>query len=93
MVRHQEYLPEGRAVGLPLQVNIWNYFQVTASGDLEAFPYHMEGQGQQTRHGEELVQNEVVLLELRVMVRDELFLINHGIIESQTEHLQLPCTV
>ncbi|MCP3660929.1 MAG: hypothetical protein GY696_00295 [Gammaproteobacteria bacterium] len=66
---------------------------MTASGDLEAFPDHMECQGQDTRHGEELVQNEVVLLELRVMVRDELFLINQGNIESQTEHLQLPCTV
>ncbi|MCP3668299.1 MAG: hypothetical protein GY696_38395 [Gammaproteobacteria bacterium] len=36
------------------------------------------------------MQNEVVLLELRVIVRDELFLINQGNIESQTKHLQLP---
>ncbi|MCP3667557.1 MAG: hypothetical protein GY696_34535 [Gammaproteobacteria bacterium] len=59
----------------------------------EAFPDHMTCQGQETRHGEEQVQNEVVFLELRVMVRDELFLINQGNIESQTEHLQLPGTV
>ena len=76
MVRRQEYIPEGQAVGLPLRLNTWNYFQVTASGDLEAFPDHMTCQGQETRHGEELVKNEVVLLELRVMVRDEMFLIN-----------------
>ena len=53
----------------------------------------MTCQGQETRHGEELVKNEVVLLELRVMVRDELFLINQGNIKSQTVHLELPCTV
>ena len=79
-------------MGLPLRLNTWNYFHVKASGDLEAFPDHMEWQGEETRHGDELVQNEVVLLELRVMVRDEHFLINHGIVESRTEHLQLPCT-
>ena len=77
-------------MGLPLWLNTWNYFQVTASGDLEAFPDHMTCQGQETRQGEELVKNEVVLLELRVMARDELFLINQGNIESQTKHLQLP---
>ena len=72
MVRRQEYIPEGRAVGLPLRFNTWNYFQVTASGDLEAFPDHMTCQGQEIRHGKELVENEVVFLELRVMVSDGL---------------------
>ncbi len=38
MVRRQEYIPEDRTVGLPLQMNTWNYFQITASGDLEAYP-------------------------------------------------------
>ena len=41
----------------------------------------------------ELVENEVVVLELRVMVRVEMFLVNQGHNESVTEHLQLPCTV
>ncbi|MCP3666867.1 MAG: hypothetical protein GY696_30970 [Gammaproteobacteria bacterium] len=93
MVRRQEYIFEGRAVGLPLRSNTWNYFQVRASGDLEAFPDHMNCQGQETRYGEELVKNEVVNLELRVIVRNEMFLVNQGHIESVTEHLQLPCTV
>ncbi|MCP3663607.1 MAG: hypothetical protein GY696_14135 [Gammaproteobacteria bacterium] len=44
--------------------------------------------GTRIRQGEELVKNEVVLLELRVMARDELFLINQGNIESQTVHAQ-----
>ncbi|MCP3666042.1 MAG: hypothetical protein GY696_26685 [Gammaproteobacteria bacterium] len=92
MVRRLEYISEGRAVGLLLCLNTWNYFQVTASGELEAFTVHMECQREETRHGDKLVQNEVVLLELRVMVRDEHFLINPGIVESRTEHLQLPCT-
>ncbi len=35
----------------------------------------------------------MVLLELRVMVRNEMFLIHQGHIESVTEHLQLPSTV
>ncbi|MCP3667677.1 MAG: hypothetical protein GY696_35170, partial [Gammaproteobacteria bacterium] len=65
-------------MGLPLRMKTWNYFQVTASGDLEAFPDRKTCQGQETRHGEELVKNEVVLLELRVRVRDEMFLINKG---------------
>ncbi|MCP3664982.1 MAG: hypothetical protein GY696_21210, partial [Gammaproteobacteria bacterium] len=82
-----------RAVGLPLRLNTWNYFQVTDSGDMEAFPDCMTCQGQETRHGEELVKNEMVLLELRVMVRDEMSHINQSNIESVTEHLQLPCTV
>ena len=33
------------------------------------------------------------MLKLRIMVRDENFIINNAIIESQTKHLQLPCTV
>ncbi|MCP3663074.1 MAG: hypothetical protein GY696_11355 [Gammaproteobacteria bacterium] len=93
MTRQQEYIPEGCAMGLPLRLNTWNYFQVKASGDLEAFPDCRTCQGQETRHGEELVKNELVLLELRVMVRDEKFLVNQGNIESVKEHLQLPCTV
>ncbi len=64
MVRRREYIPEERALGLPLRLNTWNYFQVTASGDLEAYPDHLTCQGQETRHGEELVENEVVLQEL-----------------------------
>ncbi|MCP3664715.1 MAG: hypothetical protein GY696_19855 [Gammaproteobacteria bacterium] len=40
-----------------------------------------------------VTENKIVLLELRIMVRDEHFLVYHGNIESQTEHLQLPCTV
>ena len=35
----------------------------------------------------------MVLLELRIMLRDEHFLANHGRIESKGKHLQLPCTV
>ncbi|MCP3661536.1 MAG: hypothetical protein GY696_03405, partial [Gammaproteobacteria bacterium] len=41
MVRRLEYIPEGQAVGLLLCLNTWNYFQVTASGELEAFTVHM----------------------------------------------------
>ncbi|MCP3665209.1 MAG: hypothetical protein GY696_22380 [Gammaproteobacteria bacterium] len=70
----------------------WNFFQVTSSGDLEAFIDYMECQGEEFRHGDKLVENKVVLLELRFMVRDEHFIINHAIMESQTEHLQLPCS-
>ncbi len=88
MVKRQEYIPEDRTVGLPLQLNTWNYFQVTASGDLEAYPSYLTCKGQETRHGEKLVEDEVVLLELRVRVRNEMFLIHQGHIESVTEHLQ-----
>ena len=45
------------------------------------------------RHGEDLVENEVILLELRVRVKNEMFLIHKGHVESVTDHLQLPCTV
>ena len=69
MIRRQEYIPEDRTVGLPLQINTWNYFQITASGDLEAYPSYLTCKGQETRHGEKLVENEVVLLELRVRVK------------------------
>ena len=71
-------------MGLPLQLNTWNYFQVTASGDLETYPSFLTCKGQETRHGEKLVENEVVLLELRVRVRNEMFLIHQGHIESVT---------
>ncbi len=91
MVRQLEYTPQGRASGLPLRLNTWNFFSVTASGDLETFPDHIECQGEETRHGYKMTENKVVLLELRIMVRDENFIINHGVIES--EHLQLPYTV
>ena len=93
MVRREHYTPEGRAVGMPLKLNTWNYFQLTASGNLEAYPSYLTCKGQETRHGEKLVENVVVLLELRVRVRNEMFLIHQGHIESVTEHLQLPCTV
>ncbi|MCP3661288.1 MAG: hypothetical protein GY696_02145 [Gammaproteobacteria bacterium] len=86
MVRQLEYTLPGQATGLPLRLNKWNFFSVTASGDLEAFPDHVECQGEETRHGDKLTENEIVLLELRIMVRDEHFLINHGVIESQMEH-------
>ena len=73
MVRRQRYIPEDRTVGLPLQMNTWNYFQLTASGNLEAYPSYLTCKGQETRHGENLVENEVILLELRVRVRNERF--------------------
>ena len=40
-----------------------------------------------------MVENEVILLELRVRVKNEMFLIHKGHVESMTDHLQLPCTV
>ncbi len=93
MVRRELNIPEDRTVGLPLQMNTWNYFQLTASGNLEAYPSYLTCKGQETRHGEDLVENEVILLELRVRVRNEMFLIHQGHVESMTDHLQLTCTV
>ncbi|MCP3661241.1 MAG: hypothetical protein GY696_01900 [Gammaproteobacteria bacterium] len=46
MIRQLEYTPQGRAKGLPLRFNMWNYYSVTASGDLEAYPDHVECQGE-----------------------------------------------
>ncbi|MCP3668663.1 MAG: hypothetical protein GY696_40310, partial [Gammaproteobacteria bacterium] len=88
MVRREHYTPEGRSVGMPLKLNTWNYFQLTASGNLEAYPSYLTCNGQETRHGEDLVENEVILLELRVRVKNEMFLIHKGHVESMTDHLQ-----
>ncbi|MCP4118917.1 MAG: hypothetical protein GY737_26680, partial [Desulfobacteraceae bacterium] len=71
MVRSEKYTPPGRVSGMHLHFNQWNYFSITASGDLEAYPDHVECQGEETRHGDELVENEVVLIGLRIMVRNE----------------------
>ena len=93
MIRRESYTPPGRVSGMPLQLNTWNYFSLMASGDLEAYPDHIECQGQETRHGDELVENEVVLIELRIMIRNEEYLASHGLVESATDHLSLPCSV
>ncbi|MCP3661146.1 MAG: hypothetical protein GY696_01415, partial [Gammaproteobacteria bacterium] len=50
MVRRLENTSPGQATGLPLRLNKWNFFSVTASGDLEAFPDRVECQGEETRH-------------------------------------------
>ena len=78
---------------MPLKLNTWNYFSMTASGDLAAYPDHMECTGQETRHGDELVENEVVLIEIRIRIRNEEYLANHGLVESSTDHLAIPCSV
>ncbi|MCP3665493.1 MAG: hypothetical protein GY696_23855, partial [Gammaproteobacteria bacterium] len=78
MVRSKHYTPKGRTVGMSLKLNTWNYFQLTASGNLEAYTSYLTCKGQETRHREELVENEVTLLELRVRVKNEMFLIHKG---------------
>ena len=93
MIRWLKYTLQGRVKGLPLQFNMWNYFSVTGSGDLEAYPDHVECQGEETRNGDKQPEDEIVLLELWILLRDEHFLAKHGRIESRAEHLQLPCTV
>jgi hypothetical protein len=93
MVRRESYTPPGRVTGMPLKLNTWNYFSMTASGDLAAYPDHMECTGQETRHGDELVENEVVLIEIRIRIRNEEYLANHGLVESSTDHLAIPCNV
>ena len=80
MIRRESYTPPGRVSGMPLKLNTWNYFSLTASGDLEAYPDHMECTCQETRHGDELVENEVVLMELRIRIRNEEYLANHGLV-------------
>ena len=93
MVRSEHFTPEGRTAGMSLKFNTWNYYQLTASGNLQAYPSYLTCKGQETRHGEELVENEVTLLELRVRVKNEKFLIHKSNVESVTDHLQLPCMV
>ncbi len=78
---------------MSLKLNTWNYFQLTASGNLQAYPSYLSCKGQETRRGEELVENEVTLLELRVRVQSEKFLVHKANVESVTDHLHLPCTV
>ncbi len=68
MVRSKHFTPEGRTAGMSLKLNTWNYYQLTTSGNLQAYPSYLSCKGQETRHGEELVENEVTLLELRVRV-------------------------
>ena len=70
-IRPAAYLAKlpGQAKGLPLRLNTCNFYSVTASRDLEAFPDHVECQVEETRHGDKLTENKIVLLELRIMVR------------------------
>ncbi len=80
MIRQMEYNQQGRVKSIPLQLNTWKFFIMTASGDLAAYPNHVECQGEETRDGDKLMENEIVLLELRIMLRDEHFLANLGCI-------------
>ncbi len=73
---------------MSLKFNTWNYYQLTPSGNLQAYPSYLSCKGQETRHGEELVQNQVTLLELRVRVQSEMFLIHQANVESVTDHLK-----
>ncbi len=93
IVRSEHCTPEGRTAGMSLKLNTWNYFQLTASGILQAYPSYLSCKGQETRHGEELVENEVTVLELRVRVQSEKVLVHKVNVENVTDHLHLPCTV
>ena len=93
ILHRMEYTMQGRVKSMPLRLNTWNSFSMTVSGDLEAYPDHVECQGEETRDGDKLTENEIVLQELRIMLSDEHFLANHGRIENKGEYLQLPCTV
>ena len=76
-----------------LKLNTWNYFQMQKAGSLQAYPSYLSCEGQETRHGDKLVENEVELLELRVRVQSEKFIVHHNSVESVTDHLHLPCSV
>ncbi len=78
---------------MSLKFNTWNYYQLTASGNLQENPSYLSCKGQETRHGDELVENEVTLLELRVRVQNEKFVVHQTSVESVTDHLHLPCSV
>ena len=54
MIRRLEYTPQGQVKSMPLRLNTWNIFSITASGDLEAYPDHVECQGEETRDGDQL---------------------------------------
>ncbi len=74
MIRWLEYTLQGQVKGLPLLFNMWNYFSVTGSGDMEAYPDHVECQREETRNGDQQPEDEIVLLELWILLRDEHFL-------------------
>ncbi len=93
MVRSEHFTPEGRTAGMMLKLNTWNYFQMTATGSLQAYPSYLSCEGQETRHGDKLLENEVELLELRVRVQNEKFVVHYTSVESVTDHLHLPCSV
>ena len=93
MTNQLEYTPQGKAKGLPLWMDEWNYFGVTASEQLVAYPVQVNCPAGETGKGDQLATAKGVLFELRVRVKQEHFRASHRHVESEKEHLQLPCLV
>ena len=70
----------------------WHYCYGVFS-HLEAYPDHVVCQGEETREGDKLTENALILMELRVMIWNGKFLASHNCMESKSEHMQLPCNV
>ena len=71
MSHNMEYAPPGQAKTLLLRVNSLNHFSLTA---LEAHTDHVICQGEETWEDDKLKESALVLMELRVMIRNDKFL-------------------
>ncbi len=91
LVRKLEYSIAGQAKSIKLELNQPAFVEFTATGSLDLKDDRIVCEGQPLRINGVLHQNEVLLEERRILVKEERFLVDQALIESQDEHVRLPC--
>ena len=93
MTTQRTYTPQGQARSMQLRVGEWNYFGITAKGQLEEDQSQVKCPGEGPGPRGQLAQADKIMLELRVRIQPEQFRSSHGQVESKKDHSQLPCLV
>ena len=91
LARMRVYAMPGKIKPLAFQLNHPLFFKVDMVGALVNSPQGVGCKGEDVHFEGQLYQNELVLQERRLLVKEENYIIKDRTVESQSDHLLLEC--
>ena len=91
MIHSSTFVAPGRSRPYHLKVNKIAYLEIVEKGSLEEKDQAVSCVGEPVHIGGTLHTNVVVLVEYRVLIREESYLISDESVEAEDDHLRLSC--
>ena len=87
----QEYQISGYGDPIKVKLNRPTYVSATLAGSLKMEDDKITCIGQTIRMGDTIHYNTLKLAEYQILLKEETFLVSNNKVESETDHLSLPC--